>query len=705
MKQIHFPPLRHLLSILIHNVPRYLILICWILIFNGQESSGQNQVDDSDLKADASGRFITFTSPYMAISCAKDFPMISYLSIESGGRSRRLLDRSLLRPGLGGTVVYGDENSFGRKSPAALNGFNIDYPSIPFKDGNTLDCEIEATSGKSFSVRISSDNEEIQGEFFRMATAADISPVTIWADRSSQKPSDQYDSEQSFYSPKIRKFSWKLPLILHFPDYGLVKVEAADTNVYMQEHFVPDPTNTGLALGPFNRSPHSGYRAITLGSVVLSFHTEKALADAGISFTVMDENYPAIAGCDFSGSEFDGLKRCWQNAFPVNPAEQCMGDNLLLSGVAHLSMIFKADMNVFTPVLPGKESVSNALGRALERTFTERVNKETGRIDDYGWETTEVSLITLYDYLITTNDWSLVYRNLETIRNAVKSVMATDTDGDGIMESPFDGNRFTSHRASLNWWDDFAFGHKDAYVNVLAYRALMSMKEVFTILKLDDDLEAITTFTDQFRKVFHKTFYNPKTGVYGGWISQDGNMHDYMFTFINGMAINYGLVEPRMAKKIMKRLLTQLEKDGYDFVYGVPGPALPVANEDKAKWEEMSRWGRYENGGLCGQTAYHFIQALYNAGMREKADEILFKMMATFEREYTHSGLFPGYLRSVDWRTKGGEPSGYNYLADNYYFLLAAVTGHYGIKFPELTPPGKALSETGREDSSDLHQD
>jgi hypothetical protein len=64
-------------------------------------------------------------------------------------------------------------------------------------------------------------------------------------------------------------------------------------------------------------------------------------------------------------------------------------------------------------------------------------------------------------------------------------------------------------------------------------------------------------------------------------------------------------------------------------------------------------------------------------------------MLATFEREYTHSGVFPGYVQSVDWRTKGGAPSGYNYLADNYYFLLAAITGHFGVKYPELTDPNR----------------
>ncbi|MGV8137489.1 MAG: hypothetical protein AB2L20_19925 [Mangrovibacterium sp.] len=648
---------------------------------------GKSRDTDTSLQTDTSGNFITFTSPYLAIAFAKEFPMLSYFSIESGGRSRRLLDRSLLRPGLGGTVVCGTQNSFGIKAKALSDQKKVSYRSVPFDNGKIWQCEIEAADERRFTVQVSGKDEQIQGEFFRIATAPDISPVTIWAERSNETPSDQYDRDVSFYSARVRKFSWKLPAILHFPDYGLVRVEAADTNVYMQEHFVPDYSNMGLAFGPFNRGPHSGFRAITLGAVILSFHSGQPTGNTKISFTVMDENYPKLAGCDFSDSKFDGLKRCWQNAFPVNPAEQCMGDNLLLSGVAHLAMIFKSDMNVFTPALPGKESVSDALGRSLETTFSGRVDPKTGRINDYGWESTEVSLITLYNYLLVTNDWPLVKRNLENIRKAVRSVMANDTDGDGIVEEPFHGNFFDHNRKSLNWWDDFAFGHKDAYVNLLAYRALMNMREMFTLLELDDEVKKITAFTGRFRTVFHKTFFNPETGVYGGWISQDGRMHDYMFTFINGIAINYGLADQDLAKSILQKLLDQLEKEGYDFVYGVPGPAMEVAREDRQGWEEMSRWGRYENGGLCGQVAYHFIQALYHAGMREKADEILFKMIATFEREYTHSGLFPGYLRSVDWRTKGGEPCGYNYLADNYYFLLAAVTGHYGIEFPKLKKP------------------
>lgn len=83
----------------------------------------------------------------------------------------------------------------------------------------------------------------------------------------------------------------------------------------------------------------------------------------------------------------------------------------------------------------------------------------------------------LYDYLLATNDWAFVRRYQEEICRLVRGVLATDTDGDGIFESPFHGNYMDPKRESLNWWDDFAFGHKDAYVNLQAYRGLTGMQK------------------------------------------------------------------------------------------------------------------------------------------------------------------------------------------------------------------------------------
>ena len=166
-----------------------------------------------------------------------------------------------------------------------------------------------------------------------------------------------------------------------------------------------------------------------------------------------------------------------------------------------------------------------------------------------------------------------------------------------------------------------------------------------------------------------------------GWISRNGKVHDYGFTFAVSMGINEGLIPRDLGKKMLKILLKKMKEEGYgDLRYGIPGNVIPVAQVDTIDWPCMSDWGRYENGGLNGMNGFHFLTSMYNVGMEKEADEILFAILNTYEKDLTHSGLMPGYCCSVDWRTKDGVPCGYNYLADNYYFLLSVYVGK--LKLP-----------------------
>lgn len=645
------------------------------------------QVDSTEVKIDRSGEFITFVSPYYAVAWAKAFPMMSYWGVEAGARSTRYTDRSLLRPGKGGVLIGNQQDSFNkRKAKASYHGGIISYEQVNFGNGEIRNCSIYPQGAHTFALDITAEGK-MKGELFCIHTAPDVSPVSVWSKKTDDPPTSRYDTPETFYTPRIVKASFQLPAVLHFPDYGLVKIEASEPDVYLQEHFLPDYDNTGLSLGPFNRGGHTYRKSVHLGSVALSFHARKPIEETTIKFTVLEDNYPHLAGVDLSDAKFDGLRRCWQNAFTLNPETMTMGDNIMLSGIGHLALAFRADLLPFTPALDASFSMIDGLKNSIEIALRERIDPQSNRIADFGYECTEITLIAIYDYLITTHDWAFIRQYLPEIKRLVKGVLDRDIDHDGIFEAPFHGNKLEDGRSSFNWWDDFAFGHKDAYLNLQAYRALESTKKIFD--KLQENTRTIEQALAMFKQTFHRTFYNPETGIYAGWVSQNGRMHDYMFTFITSMAINEGLVPQELGKKMMRIMLAKMQEQGYDGVYGIPGPLLPVAKEDKGTWDEMTRWGRYENGGLCGQAACHFLNALYHVDLRAEADDILFKMLATFEREYTHSGVFPGYVQSVDWRTKGGAPSGYNYLADNYYFLLAAITGHFDVKYPELTNPNR----------------
>ena len=170
-----------------------------------------------------------------------------------------------------------------------------------------------------------------------------------------------------------------------------------------------------------------------------------------------------------------------------------------------------------------------------------------------------------------------------------------------------------------------------------------------------------------------------------GWISRNGKVHDYMFTFAVSMAINEGLIPDDEGKRMLLLLLDKMDKEGYgDLRYGIPGNVMPVDPADTYDWACMMDWGQYENGGLSGMNGFSFFTAMYKVGLNEEADKILKAVLNTYDTAFTHSGLMPGYVQSVDWRTKEGRPCGYNYLADNYYFLLAPYIAKGDIDHPAV---------------------
>ena len=629
-----------------------------------------------------SQEFLHYHSPYLAVAWTKDYPMIGYLGVNSGGRGRNHCDTNLLRPGVGATLLCERQVSRDLPCSATHDEGSIRYEGLTYAEGRTQDCQVTFKDDRTFTVTVGG---LVKDAFFRIAFAPDVCPPSLWA-----RPTDEKEVQSKWfdglYHVHTQSRWFDAPGLITLPDCGQMRVEA-DRPVRIKEELIPDETNEGLNLGLANASGHTARKAYHHGQVALNFCVDEPAESVELTFTVEPERFPRIEGCDFSDARWDGLKRCWMNSFTLNPTTLSLGDNYILTGLGHLAIHWKSDMSVFTPPLLDGLTLHDFFRCALETTFRERTDPD-GRMHGYGWENGGCNLIALHDYLLGTNDWQLGRELMPIVRKVTEFNLNLDSDGDGILEAAYHGNHFHDEKTSLNWWDAFAFGHKDAYGNLVYYQAFRRMREVLEVLGETDLLQRVDAFLAKFKEAFHETFFNPDTGVYVGWISRDGRVHDYMFTFISAMAINEGLVEPDVARQVLQRLLDKLDENGYgEYKWGVPGPAIPVDYDDRSDWGPMADWGRYENGGFCGQTAYHFIQALYAAGMREQADRILFSMIDTFEHYPTHSGLNPGFCQSWDWRTRDGLPCGYNYLADNYVFLLAAITGHYGVEMPKLGRP------------------
>ena len=49
---------------------------------------------------------------------------------------------------------------------------------------------------------------------------------------------------------------------------------------------------------------------------------------------------------------------------------------------------------------------------------------------------------------------------------------------------------------------------------------------------------------------YFRTFFDPATGVLAGWRSADGQLHDYYFLYVSGIAVDYGLVPRDQAGRL-----------------------------------------------------------------------------------------------------------------------------------------------------------
>jgi hypothetical protein len=155
-------------------------------------------------------------------------------------------------------------------------------------------------------------------------------------------------------------------------------------------------------------------------------------------------------------------------------------------------------------------------------------------------------LIAASDYVRASRNAAWAAESYPGLKNWASKILAMDANRDGLLEYPESGNYNSWPEQRLlrpaNWWDTIGYGHQDAYSNALAYHALVGMQEVAQLANQPDDTKFYSARAEKLLAAYFQTFYDPQTGVLAGWKSADGNLHYYYFTFLNGMAISYGLV-------------------------------------------------------------------------------------------------------------------------------------------------------------------
>jgi len=466
--------------------------------------------------------------------------------------------------------------------------------------------------------------------------------------------------------------SVQLPAIMHFPDQGSFRISAAPRAIKA----------LGYATGPGDMGANQAkavkitFPGATRDIPIVKYRWEVVAIRPKV----------AAIGAD---ARFDGFRRNWLNMLQLSPHWGMLANHAASDTCAFCYYEY-ADIADCTPALAKGVTALDLVRETLDRIMggaNAYGMPGHGAFPEFSADTLPSLLIAAQDYIAGSKDQRWLATNYARLEAWADKMLATDHDGNGLVKYALSGDSGSwpeqlKYRPA-NWWDTIGFGHEDAYANALAYRALNGMEEMARESGHPDDQARYRAAAHKLRAAYFNAFYNPATGVLAGWRSADGQLHDYYFLWVNGIAIHYGLVPKEEANAIMDRLLAKMKEVGYTrFDLGLPGNLIPVARKDYVdhdprfgggkKEDNSDGFQRYENGGATACFAYFTLAALYDLGRIEEADKMLFPMLEAFAQ-----GAFQGRCdngMSKDWKAWDGTCWGYEgFLVDNYYALLAVL--------------------------------
>jgi Bacterial alpha-L-rhamnosidase 6 hairpin glycosidase domain len=475
--------------------------------------------------------------------------------------------------------------------------------------------------------------------------------------------------------------SVQLPALMHFPDQGTFRISAEPASV----------KSLGYSAKYASKAVQITFPGATQENPTVKYRWEIVAI------------HPKVAGTN-SDPRFDAIRRDWLNIFQLGTRWHILGNNVTGETCAFTYYEY-ADIAIHTPRLADRLTALDMIRQTLDGIIGGTITygmPGNGAFGEFAADTAPSLLITAADYVEGSNDHQWLAANYGQLKSWTDKMLATDHDGSGLIEYGMSGNSGSwavrkKFRPS-NWWDTIGFGHEDAYSNALAYRALGDMAKLAAQAGRAEDEARYRAAAEKLKANYFKTFYDPATGVLAGWRSADGQLHDYYFLWVNGIAIHYGLVPRDKANEIMDRLLAKMKDVGYtNFALGLPGNLIPVLKKDYFVVD--LRWGGgtrddntdgfqiYENGGATACFAYFTVAALYDLGRIDDADRIFLPMLESFAK-----GDFQGYgsdKKSKDWKQWDGTCRGYEgLLVDNYYALLAVLDREAALKKSESASHG-----------------
>jgi hypothetical protein len=448
----------------------------------------------------------------------------------------------------------------------------------------------------------------------------------------------------------------------------------------------------GLAPTANLASRSDGLTVLTPGRHSLALRMDvDAFAPVGETSLGVETGLGAISTQDI------GLRRHWGTVFACFRPEHRGFSNNAASVNCHVSQYFPAEAVALTrPLGAGADEISPA---AMLRFTLERALLDGG---GYGyWRNlyldSDPGLLAAAGRLQQVHpDPAWLARVRPGLEEAARRVLALRGEDGLLVCRDLSGNA-GSYRWSCNSMDVIGFGHKDAYVNALAYRGLRCGAALFAELGDPALSGACAAGAAAIRGAYRAEFLNPRTGWLAGWRSRDGQLHDYGFIWVNGPAIAFGLLDAEDACSALLRLeAARVEVGAERGVFGLPGNLYPIDPADHMMpliWATATpTFESYTDGGYYGYQAAYYLRALSINGRKDALLRQAAAALAADLEEGLAAGNFNGGLgQGNEFRTWDGLRTGYEGTLIGSFapvYSLAIERGLLTPTEPEWWPAG-----------------
>jgi hypothetical protein len=377
------------------------------------------------------------------------------------------------------------------------------------------------------------------------------------------------------------------------------------------------------------------------------------------------------------------VRRCWTAGFSAFRPEFGGFSNNAISTNCHVNQHVAFDFAAFTAPPPDGpdplDLVKFSVGRALLD------GGGYGYHRDLYLDTDPILLSGAGRVVQMTGDGAWLDRVGPGVTAAARRVLRNFDDGVGMIVCRALSGNTGSHRWSSNAMDVIGFGHIDAYVNAWAFRGLKNAAALLARLG-DAALAARCAETaGALAASYAGQLINPATGWVAGWRSRDGQLHDYGFLWINGVACAFGLVDGAAARRALANLETKRQavfpQSGYP---GLPLNLMPIATGDhmlpQLGYELKPTYENYTDGALSPLFTGYYLRALARHGFTAAAQGLADDLAAGFD-----DGLFHGpYGTGKEFMTWTGADSGYEgTFGPNSGALYAIAVARGAVTPPE----------------------